>query len=96
MARCWIEAGRLSGAWGAIRKSVEYARFLGHKVELFEGAGWLSRHFEVRGDDAGVRLISEQWREWAERDMPEEARRALAMQRDYTPANPLTRTYSVE
>lgn len=65
-ARC--EASRLSGAWAAIRKSVEYARFLGHNVTLFEGPGVLSRQFEVRGDAAGVRMVYAQWQEWAKND----------------------------
>lgn len=62
-ARC--EVGRLSGAWPAIRKSVEYAKFQGYNVTLFEGPGLLSRQFEVRGDPAGVRMVYAQWQEWA-------------------------------
>lgn len=55
-ARLELEAGPLW--WGAIREAVARCRFEGRNVELFEGRGWLTRTFVIRGDDAVVAAIA--------------------------------------
>lgn len=55
MAEMTAEIGLLH--WGVFREAVRELQWRGHKLDMFEGSGWLERRFIVRGDEEPVRLL---------------------------------------
>lgn len=55
MAELEVELGRLH--WGGFRDIVSELKWRGHNIDMFEGSGFLSRRFVVRGDERAVRYV---------------------------------------
>lgn len=52
-----FSAGRLY--WGAVRDAVSRCKFDGYEIEMWEGRGFLSRDFRIKGDAEAVTAIHE-------------------------------------
>jgi hypothetical protein len=50
--------------YGQFRKAIQYLWFKGYKVEYYEGPGWVSRDFVVRGDTAAIRHLEKVVMRW--------------------------------
>lgn len=50
--------------WRAIRDAVSRCKFEGYKIELWEGSGFLSRDFVIKGDEKAIRAIAD----WVQRN----------------------------
>jgi hypothetical protein len=53
--------------FGRVRSYLREQQFIGRKIEVFEGRGWLDRAFIVKGDDADVRAVDQDMRAWIKR-----------------------------
>ncbi len=55
MAELEFELGRIH--WGGMRDIVRELKWRGRDVDMFEGSGFLSRRFVIRGDRAALEYI---------------------------------------
>lgn len=44
--------------WNVVRDLVQRARLRGYQISMYEGPGWISRTFIIKGDRIAVRAIN--------------------------------------
>ena len=66
-----FECGAL--IWSRVRDLVKEAKWRGYSVDLFEGSGWISRRFIIRGERGALEPIQRTLIEWNRTTAPSNA-----------------------